>query len=107
MIELSALPGPMEEIHSRMAIVLQCPDNTQDRKLLFGDPLPPSDYLPFRALFQDMPESFMWPAARSGELVNPKINRKLFETMVRFEMRAGATEADARKAVASALNQAV
>ncbi|MCI1301306.1 TraM recognition domain-containing protein, partial [Acetobacter sp.] len=102
---LPALPGPMGEIYNRMAVVLQNPDNTHDRELLFGDPLPPSDYVPFRALFRDMAEPFTGPAAGSGGLINPKIDRELFETMVRFEMRAGATEADARKSVASALNQ--
>lgn len=105
--KLPALPGPMGEIYNRMAVVLQNPDNTHDRELLFGDPLPPSDYVPFRALFRDMAEPFTGPAAGSGGLINPKVDRTLFETMVSFEMRAGATEADARKSVASVLNQAV
>ncbi|RFD19067.1 hypothetical protein DY926_13270 [Komagataeibacter melaceti] len=89
-----------------MAVVLQHPDCTQDINLIFNDPLPSDDYVPFRALFRDMPEPFTGPATASGGLVNTKIDRKLFETMARFEMRAGATEADARKSVASALNQA-
>lgn len=104
--KLPALPGPLGEIYNRMAVVLQHPDCTQDINLLFNDPLPPGDYVPFRALFRDMPEPFTRPASGSGGLINPNIDRKLFETMVRFEMRAGATEADARKSVASALNQA-
>ena len=54
-----------------------------------------------------MAEPFTGPATASGGLVNPKIDRKLFETMVRFGVWAGATEADAHKTVASALNQAV
>lgn len=89
-----------------MAVVLQHPDCTQDINLLFNDPLPPGDYVPFRALFRDMPEPFTRPASGAGGLINPNIDRKLFETMVRFEIRAGATEADARKSIASALNQA-
>jgi intracellular multiplication protein IcmO len=104
--KLPALPGPLGEIYNRMAVVLQHPDCTQDINLLFNDPLPPGDYVPFRALFRDMPEPFTRPASGSGGLINPNIDRKLFETMVRFEMRAGATEADARKSIASALNQA-
>lgn len=104
--KLPALPGPLGEIYNRMAVVLQHPDCTQDVTLLFNDPLPPGDYVPFRALFRDMPEPFTRPASGSGGLINPNIDRKLFETMVRFEMRAGATEADARKSIASALNQA-
>lgn len=104
--KLPALPGPLGEIYNRMAVVLQHPDCTQDINLLFNDPLPPGDYVPFRALFRDMPEPFTRPASGSGGLINPNIDRKLFETMVRFEMRAGTTEADARKSIASALNQA-
>jgi intracellular multiplication protein IcmO len=104
--KLPALPGPLGEIYNRMAVVLQHPDCTQDINLLFNDPLPPGDYVPFRALFRDMPEPFTRPASGSGGLINPNIDRRLFETMVRFEMRAGATEADARKSIASALNQA-
>lgn len=104
--KLPALPGPLGEIYNRMAVVLQHPDCTQDINLLFNDPLPPDAYVPFRALFRDMPEPFTRPASGSGGLINPNIDRKLFETMVRFEMRAGATEADARKSIASALNQA-
>jgi hypothetical protein len=53
-----------------------------------------------------MPEPSPAPATGSGGLVNPKIDRELFETMVAFEIRAGATEANARKSVAAALNQA-
>ena len=104
--KLPALPGPMGEIYNRMVVVLQHPNCTQDINLLFGDPLPAGDYVPFRALFRDMPEPFTRPASGSGGLINPNIDRKLFETMVRFEIRAGATEADARKSIASALNQA-
>jgi intracellular multiplication protein IcmO len=70
------------------------------------DPLPAGEYVPFRALFRDMEEPSPTPATGGGGLVNPKIDRELFETMVAFEIRAGATEADARKCVASALNQA-
>ncbi|PAK76965.1 type IV secretion protein DotL [Acetobacter fabarum] len=104
--KLPALPGPLGEIYNRMAVVLQHPDCTQDINLLFNDPLPPGDYLPFRALFRDMPEPFTRTISGAGGIVSPKIDRKLFETMVRFEMRAGTTEADARKSIASALNQA-
>ena len=104
--KLPALPGPLGEIYNRMAVVLQYPDSKQDMDLLFNDPLPAGEYVPFRALFRDMPEPFPGPAADSGGLVDPKIDRSLFETMVAFEIRAGSTEADARKRVASALNHA-
>jgi intracellular multiplication protein IcmO len=104
--KLPALPGPLGEIYNRMAVVLQYPDCTQDMNLLFTDPLPAGEYVPFRALFRDMEEPSPTPAIGGGGLVNPKIDRELFETLVAFEIRAGATEADARKCVASALNQA-
>lgn len=103
--KLPALRGPLGEIYNRMAVVLQYPDSKQDMDLLFSEPLPEGDYVPFRALFRDMEEPSPTPTTGSGGLVNPKIDRNLFETMVAFEIRAGATEADARKSVASALNQ--
>ena len=104
--KLPALPGPLGEIYNRMAVVLQHQDCTQDMNLLFTEPLPAGDYVPFRALFRDMPAPYTGPTKGANGLVNPKIDRKLFETMVAFEIRAGATEAHARKSVASALNQA-
>ena len=87
-------------------VVLQHSDTKQDMDLLFKEPLPAGEYMPFRVLFRDIAEPFTGPAVQAGGLINPKIDRSLFETMVSFEIRAGATEADARKSVASALNQA-
>ncbi|MFT8698947.1 type IV secretion system DNA-binding domain-containing protein [Acetobacter orientalis] len=104
--KLPALSGPMGEIYNRMAVVLQHSDTKQDMDLLFKEPLPAGEYMPFRALFRDIAEPFTGAAVQAGGLINPKIDRSLFETMVSFEIRAGATEADARKSVASALNQA-
>ena len=89
-----------------MAVVLQHSDTKQDMDLLFKEPLPAGEYMPFRVLFRDIAEPFTGAAVQAGGLINPKIDRSLFETMVSFEIRAGATEADARKSVASALNQA-
>lgn len=104
--KLPALSGPMGEIYNRMAVVLQNSDSKQDMDLLFKEPLPAGEYVPFRTLFRDIAEPFTGAAVQAGGLINPKIDRSLFETMVSFEIRAGATEADARKSVASALNQA-
>lgn len=78
----------------------------QGRELNVSIWMPAGNYVPFRALFRDMPAPYTGPTKGGNGLVNPKIDRRLFETMVAFEIRAGATEAHARKSVASALNQA-
>ena len=61
---------------------------------------------PYACLFQNLPTPYPRRHDAAVNLIDPKINRALFETMVAFEIRMGTTEEQARNAIATALNAA-
>ncbi|MCJ8355645.1 hypothetical protein, partial [Novacetimonas hansenii] len=79
---------------------------SEDVQELFGPGMPSVPAAPFACLFQNLPTPYPRRHDAAGNLIDPKISRALFETMVAFEIRMGAGEAQARNAVATALNAA-
>lgn len=105
---LPALGGVLSAVFDRLAtIVDDRATPLDDAQELFCDGLPSVPAAPFACLFKNLPT----PYPRRGDtpviMVNPRISRELSETMVAFDIRTGTSEAQARNAVAIALNATV
>lgn len=103
---LPALNGGLGEIYNRLAKIAG--ENAQPREdmlSLFGKPLPLPPYLPFACLFRNRPAPLPVNQRPGVVMISPDVDKTLYETLVNFEIRAGAQEAAARNMVSQALNQ--
>ena len=104
---LPALPGSLGVVFDRLATIIEVQATpSEDVQELFGSGMPSVPAAPYACLFQNLPTPYPRRHDAAVNLIDPEINRALFETMVAFEIRMGAPEAQARNAVATALNAA-
>lgn len=104
--DFQRLDGVLGEVYNRLAAIISNDTATRDDvSNLFGLPLPEAPFRPFEALFRDLPAPHPLAAQSRDSLVDRRVNRELYETMVAFEMKMGAPEANARNQIARMLNQ--
>ncbi|MBO1326257.1 type IV secretion system DNA-binding domain-containing protein [Acetobacter sp. TBRC 12305] len=98
--------GVLGEVYNRLAAIISNDTATRDDvSNLFGLPLPEAPFRPFEALFRDLPAPHPLATQSRATLVDRRVNRELYETLVAFEMKMGAPEANARNQIARMLNQ--
>ncbi|MFT8932313.1 MAG: type IV secretion system DNA-binding domain-containing protein [Acetobacter syzygii] len=103
---LPPLNGGLGEIYNRIArIAGEHGTPESDKIALFGQPLPIRPYAPFECLFHNRPSPLPVGGRAGVVMIKPDVDKALYETLVNFEMRTGASEAAARNMVSQALNQ--